>query len=366
MLIWQGFCLNGMIIIPISLHLFIVLSLFSLTLPLEMVYFFNRNTSEQKGANKVAENEDVVGTVQTEEEANEKALVAIINDLDNLVDLKYRNQGITITTGNLKGGVSKTTTNILTAYCLAKRGIRTLLVDMDQQGNASWTLRLTKMRAEGAAGPVPVKKTIMDCFVSNSVEGAIIPIIENLDLLPSKDDLKAFAKYLYTRPDDARSEEFLLKDLLAPIKENYDVILIDTPPHSMEITNNAIVASDYVFIPVQTQDYSLTGARTYYKDLGELKTKYDLDLLILGVVPVMLNKQSKNDEFYLESSVDIFGSDITFRTVITNMERIKGFAGEGIRNDDFHDNMVIRKYNVFTNEFVSRINEYEEIKEMEG
>ena len=99
----------------------------------------------------MAENEEVVGTELTEDEAEEKALLAIINDLDNLVALKYRNQGITITTGNLKGGVSKTTTNVLTAYCLAKRGIRTLVVDMDQQGNASWTLRLTKMRADGSA-----------------------------------------------------------------------------------------------------------------------------------------------------------------------------------------------------------------------
>lgn len=313
----------------------------------------------------MAENEEVVGTVQTEEEVNEKALLAIINDLDNLVDLKYRNQGITITTGNLKGGVSKTTTNIMTAYCLAKRGIRTLLVDMDQQGNASWTLRLTKMRAEGAEEPVPVNKTIMECFLDKSVDGAIIPIIENLDLLPSQVDLKAFAKYIYTRINDDDKSNFLLKELLAPIKENYDVILIDTPPHSMEITNNAVVASDYVFIPLQTQDYSLSGATTYYDDLDDLNKKYDLDLLILGVVPVMLNKQSKNDEFYLESSIETFGSDITFRTVITNMERIKGFAGEGIRNDDFHDNAVIKKYNIFTNEFVNRINEYETMKRTE-
>lgn len=310
----------------------------------------------------MAENEEVVGTELTEDEAEEKALLAIINDLDNLVALKYRNQGITITTGNLKGGVSKTTTNVLTAYCLAKRGIRTLVVDMDQQGNASWTLRLTKMRADGSAKVVPVQKTIMDCFATNSVEGAIIPIIENLDLLPSRDDLKAFAKFLYTRDADGRTNEFLLKDLLAPIKESYDVILIDTPPHSMEITTNAIIASDYVFIPVQTQNYSLSGANTYYKDLTDLTIKYGLKLNILGVVPVMLNTQSKNDENYLEASVEKFGLDITFRTVIKNMERIKGFAGEGIRSDDPHDKRVIEKYNKFTNEFVNRINEFEEIR----
>lgn len=313
----------------------------------------------------MAENEDVVGTELTEEEAEEKALLAIINDLDNLVDLKYRNQGITITTGNLKGGVSKTTTTVLVAYCLAKRGIRTLIVDMDQQANASWSMRLTKKRAEGEEQVVPVLRSVMGCFLGENLEDTIIPIIENLDLLPSNADLRGFAKHLYTRVPENINIDFLLKNLLDPIKENYDIILIDTPPHSMEITNNVAVASDYVFIPLQTQEYSLNGALTYYEDIDEINKMYGLDLAMLGVVPVMLSKQSVSDAKYHEEAIEEFGYDILFRTVITNMERIKKFATVGIGADDFHDKTVLQKFDMFTNEFLHRINEYEDIKRME-
>ena len=149
----------------------------------------------------------------------------------------------------------------------------------------------------------------MGCFLGENLEDTIIPIIENLDLLPSNADLRGFAKHLYTRVPENINIDFLLKNLLDPIKENYDIILIDTPPHSMEITNNVAVASDYVFIPLQTQEYSLNGALTYYEDIDEINKMYGLDLAMLGVVPVMLSKQSVSDAKYHEEAIEEFGYD---------------------------------------------------------
>jgi len=278
-----------------------------------------------------------------------------------LGNLNEKKKGITVTIGNRKGGVSKTTTTIMLAYCLAKRGIRTLVCDFDPQGNATKNLFLTAAAHAGPdEKPLAIGKTLMAGVSEKSLKGLPLQIMPNLFLLPSFIDFESFPKYLYQEvPDDAI--DFVMSTLLDDIKGDYDIVLIDTPPMSLEITNNAIVASDYVLIPMQTQERSLSGVESYLSRLQDLATEYQLPLLVMGILPVLLDK-SKVDEYILQNAVEEFGEPNIFKTVIKKMERLKRFDITGITEKDMHDKNVVAKFDEVTDEFLVRLNILQDMK----
>ncbi len=101
-------------------------------------------------------------------------------------------------------------------------------------------------------------------------------------------------------------EIFCFRNLLSEIKDEYDVILIDVPPMSKEVTRNAIVASDYVLISLQTQERSLTGAESYVKELIKITELYSLDLDLLGILQVLHKNNGRVDSYIMESALEIF------------------------------------------------------------
>lgn len=198
-----------------------------------------------------------------------------------------RKQAITLTVGNFKGGVGKTTNSILIAYTLAQKGIKTLVIDLDPQANATKTLTLTKLNQD-EDGILTFEKTLMRGIADNKIDDLPIKIIDNLFLMPSNIDFEEFAKFLYQNTDNQTDEDFYFSKLLDPIKESFDIIIIDVPPMSKEITRNAVTSSDYVLISLQTQEHSLTGAENYIEELNKLNEKYDLNLTVVGLLPVLL------------------------------------------------------------------------------
>lgn len=269
-----------------------------------------------------------------------------------------RKQAITLTVGNFKGGVGKTTNSILIAYTLAQKGIKTLVIDLDPQANATKTLTLTKLNQD-EDGILTFEKTLMRGIADNRIDDLPIKIIDNLFLMPSNIDFEEFAKFLYQNTDNQTDEDFYFSKLLDPIKESFDIIIIDVPPMSKEITRNAVTSSDYVLISLQTQEHSLTGAENYIEELNKLNEKYDLNLTVVGLLPVLLKNTGTVDEYIIENAKEIFGESNIFSTIVPQMERIKRFDINGITNHDRHDLKVLQKYNEVTDELITRLNFYE-------
>lgn len=269
-----------------------------------------------------------------------------------------RKQAITLTVGNFKGGVGKTTNSILIAYTLAQKGIKTLVIDLDPQANATKTLTLTKLNQD-EDGILTFEKTLMRGIADNKIDDLPIKIIDNLFLMPSNIDFEEFAKFLYQNTDNQTDEDFYFSKLLDPIKESFDIIIIDVPPMSKEITRNAVTSSDYVLISLQTQEHSLTGAENYIEELNKLNEKYDLNLTVVGLLPVLLKNTGTVDEYIIENAKEIFGESNIFSTIVPQMERIKRFDINGITNHDRHDLKVLQKYNEVTDELINRLNFYE-------
>ncbi|GDZ83420.1 copy number control protein [Leuconostoc citreum] len=269
-----------------------------------------------------------------------------------------RKQAITLTVGNFKGGVGKTTNSILIAYTLAQKGIKTLVIDLDPQANATKTLTLTKLNQD-EDGILTFEKTLMRGIADNKIDDLPIKIIDNLFLMPSNIDFEEFAKFLYQNTDNQTDEDFYFSKLLDPIKESFDIIIIDVPPMSKEITRNAVTSSDYVLISLQTQEHSLTGAENYIEELNKLNEKYDLNLTVVGLLPVLLKNTGTVDEYIIDNAKEIFGESNIFSTIVPQMERIKRFDISGITNHDRHDLKVLQKYNEVTDELITRLNFYE-------
>lgn len=271
---------------------------------------------------------------------------------------KKRKKAVTIIIGNQKGGVGKTTNTYLIAYTLAKLGIKTLVCDLDPQSNSTKALILTK--SQNSNEIMTIDKTLMWGVQQRDLKDLPVSIIENLDLLPSYIDFEDFAKYLYKNTSNEYEETHLLEPLFEPLKEDYDIILIDVPPLSVEVTSNAVMFSDYVLISLQTQDDSMTGAIEYIKTLVKLKMKYELGIEVLGALPMLSNSRGSVDKLIIESAREEWGEDLVFETVIPQMERIKRFSINGITDEDRFDRKVLEMYEKVVSEMLSKLIEFEE------
>ena len=271
---------------------------------------------------------------------------------------KKRKKAVTIIIGNQKGGVGKTTNTYLIAYTLAKLGIKTLVCDLDPQSNSTKALILTK--SQNSNEIMTIDKTLMWGVQQRDLKDLPVSIIENLDLLPSYIDFEDFAKYLYKNTSNEYEETHLLEPLFEPLKEDYDIILINVPPLSVEVTSNAVMFSDYVLISLQTQDDSMTGAIEYIKTLVKLKMKYELGIEVLGALPMLSNSRGSVDKLIIESAKEEWGEDLVFETVIPQMERIKRFSINGITDEDRFDRKVLEMYEKVVSEMLSKLIEFEE------
>ncbi len=278
---------------------------------------------------------------------------------------------ITICVANYKGGVGKSKNCILNAYQLAKKGHKTLVIDLDPQANAtSVLLRTKKLHSEEVFS---FEKTLMAAVKQGSLEGLETEIMDNLYLLPSYMDFANYPTFLDITYglSDFSDENYIevtekkishLKNLLRPLKDRYEYIFIDVPPTKSYITDSAAIAADYILIVLQTQELSLNGATTYLKDLKNLVRDYNAKFEVCGVLPVLMDNNSSLDKFILESAYEYFGEGNVFENTIPNMARLKRMDNTGITENDRHDEKVMVLYDKVSDELVERINYFEELK----
>lgn len=275
--------------------------------------------------------------------------------------IQSRDEALAIVIGNQKGGVGKTTNTYLIAYTLAKMGIHTLVADLDPQANATKTLMLTKSQQEDTV--YSIKKTLMVGVQEKDLTDLPVKIMDNLDLIPSYIDFQDFTKYLYQNTNNEYEETHLLEPLFNPLKKKYDVILLDVPPFSIEITRNAVIFSDFALISLQTHDDSLSGAEEYVNTLSKLQQEYQLDIEVIGILPMLHDARNGVDQTIIQSAKDEFGEENVFTNIVTQMARIKRFPINGITDKDRFDKRVLDKYQQVTDELLSRIGLFIDDKE---
>ena len=185
---------------------------------------------------------------------------------------------------NLKGGVGKTTSAINTAACLSRAGYRTLLIDLDPQGNASKNLGMPESDF-----------TITDILLQNAKIKAF-NVRENLVLIPSSTQ---FARFETEAKEKLRREELLSK-AIEPIKDKVDFIIIDTSPSVGLATVNAYCCADYLIVPMEAQQFALDGLNQVLDLYKAIREQLNSNLDLLGILftrhrkNVILNKDLYN------------------------------------------------------------------------
>lgn len=193
---------------------------------------------------------------------------------------------IVITVSNQKGGVGKTTTSVALCAGLAHRGAKVLGVDLDPQGNLGFCLGL-----EGNNGP-----TVLDALSGRMKVSKAIRRLGVCDVLSS--DITLSSSGLEMLPPGER--EFALKNVLAPVMDYYDYVIIDTPPALNLLTINAYTVSDFLIIPMNADILSLVGLSQLRETIESVRHSVNKNLKVLGILLNKFNPRTRLSQDVLE------------------------------------------------------------------
>lgn len=189
--------------------------------------------------------------------------------------------GRIIAVANQKGGVGKTTTSINLSACLAEKGKKVLVVDIDPQGNTSSGLGVDKNNLENTVYQLMIGDCSIDeCMLHN--------VFENLSILPSNVNLAGAEIELI----GIEEKEYILKKEIEKVRDNYDFIIIDCPPSLNTLTVNAMTTADTVLVPIQCEYYALEGLSQLIYTINLVQKRLNPDLEIEGVVFTMYDART--------------------------------------------------------------------------
>lgn len=255
-----------------------------------------------------------------------------------------------------KGGVGKTTDTVMESIVAASMfNKKILIIDTDLQGNATDFLSRT-FDVES------IDYTLMKCLEDGDLDKGIINLTENLDFIACAYDMRKYGDFLVEKFNNTFDRTFYMSKLLDAIKDRYDYIFIDVPPSTDLKVDNAMVCADYVIVVQETQKFSFDGSRRLiFSYLQSLVDDFgdDVNIQVAGILPVLLQNRRELHQRIVKETVEFFGRENVFNTIIANHARLEWYAAQGIQFEDFHDKRMFALFADIFCELEERIELFE-------
>lgn len=218
--------------------------------------------------------------------------------------------GRIIAVANQKGGVGKTTTSINLSACIAAKGKKVLVIDIDPQGNTTSGYGIEKNELENTI----YELILGDCSIEDCIIKDIMP---NISILPSNVNLAAAEIEMI----GVEKKEFILRNEVDWIKDRYDFIIIDCPPSLSFLTVNAMTTADSVLVPIQCEYYALEGLSQLIHTVNLVKERLNPELEMEGVVFTMYDSRTNLSAQVVENVKSHLSQNV-YNTVIPRNIRL--------------------------------------------
>jgi chromosome partitioning protein len=227
--------------------------------------------------------------------------------------------GRTIVIANQKGGVGKTTTAINLAACIAEAGKKVLIIDLDPQGNTTSGLGLNKNEIETTVYDLIMgESSLKECMIKSEV-------VENLTIMPANVNLAGAEIELA----DVKDREYVLKNEIDYIRDDYDFIIIDCPPSLNVLTVNAMTTADTVLVPIQCEYYALEGISQLIHTIDLIHDRLNPNLILEGVVFTMYDARTNLSAEVVENVKESLDTTI-YKTIIPRNVRLAEAPSHGL------------------------------------
>ena len=255
--------------------------------------------------------------------------------------------GRVIAIANQKGGVGKTTTSINLSAALAERGKKVLVIDTDPQGNTTSGFGLDKNELENSI----YELMIGECSIDEAIQKDVVEDLDGVDIIPSNVNLAAVEIELI----DADQKEFILREAISKVKDNYDFIVIDCPPSLSMLTVNAMTTANTVLVPIQCEYYALEGLSQLVHTVNLVRDRLNPELEMEGVVFTMFDSRT-NLSLQVVENVKEHIQENVYKTIIPRNIRLAEAPSYGIPINSYDTKSAgAEAYRLLADEVINRV-----------